>query len=169
MWATTVDHVQRQGHNANSILHRLVTASKRCREVGVLWEAIRDTGVATRVEDVHGGCKLFTNFAIWAMVGCGEHVIVDSLVVEMMQMRVHLRAASFAREALFLPSGVALQIGLALDHFDAFGVEASQSCIRGRQCSAALRAMAIYDPLRCTHSFNLTRPAKARSSAIRYC
>jgi len=151
---------------ANSILHRHVTASKGSREVNVLREAIHNAGVAAGVENVHSGNKLFTNVAIWAMVGCGEHVIVDGLVIEMMQMGVHLRAASLAREALFLPSRVANKVGLTLGHLDTLGVEASKSCIGGRECASTLRAVAIYDPLWYTDSLNLTGAAKARGCAI---
>jgi len=152
-------------HHVNLILHRLVTAPEGCRKINILRKPISDVGIAAGVEDVHGGSKLFTNLAIWAMVGCGEHVIVDGLVVEMMQVRVHLRAASLARETLFLPSRVANEIGLALGNLDTFGVKASQSCIGGTECASALRAMAVCDPLRYTDSLNLTSAAKARSCA----
>jgi len=154
---------------ANSILNCLVAATKGCRKVHVLGETISHCGVAARVEDVHSGSKLFTNLAIRAMVWCGEHVIVDGLVVEMMQVGVHLGVASLAREALFLPSRVANHVGVALGNLDTLGVKASKSGIGGRECAAALRAMAIYNPLRRTDSFNLTRTAKARGLASSYC
>jgi len=110
---------------------------------------------------VHSGGKLFTNLAIWAMVWCGEHVIVDGLVVEVMQVSINLGAACLAREALFLPSRVANQIGLALGNLDTLRVKASKGCIGGPECASALRAMAVYDPLRYTFSLNLTGTAKA--------
>jgi len=71
----------------------LVAATKGCRKVSVLREAINDVGITAGVENVHRGCKFFTDCSIWAMVGCREHVIVDGLVVEMMQVGVDLRVA----------------------------------------------------------------------------
>jgi len=107
----------------------LVAATESCREVGVLWKAIDDVGVATWVKDVHSGCERCPNLAVGAMIGCDEHVIVDRLVVEMMQVRIHFRAAYLAREAFFLPSSVADKIGLALAHLDSVRVKPSQSGI----------------------------------------
>jgi len=106
-----------------------VATTKGCRKVSVLRETINDIGVAACVEDVHSRGKLLTKLAIRSMVGCGEHVIVDGLVVEVMQVGVHLRVARLAREALFLPSCVPNKIGLTLAHLDTLRVKASQSCI----------------------------------------
>jgi len=88
-------------------------------------------GVAARVEDVHAWGKLFANLAIRAMVWGGERIIVDGLVVEMVQVCVHLRAAFLAREAFFLPSRVAHQAGFAFCDLDTLWIEATKGGICG--------------------------------------